>query len=333
MRPALRCLFICLLIAACTGGPPIEPVGAQSVALTIRSHSVPLKLDQPDLKRFGRLIWRGGISMTANSANFGGWSDLQVAPDGKTLTSIADVGSWLTATVEYDGEGNLIGLKDGRIGSLRDLDGKPLVEKDNADAEGMALLPDGSWLVSFERHHRIWHYPTLDGVPTAINLPEDFGRQPWNGGVETITALPDGRLIAISEEYEVSPGLLAGWLGQPVGKDRYTWQSFRYTKIPDFNPTAIRPLPSGGFVLLERAFDFVHGVRIRILQADAADFRPGNVVTAREIARLASPLAVDNLEGVSAITGPRGETLLWLISDDNFNTLQRNLLLLFELTP
>ena len=338
MRPALRSfLFVCLLIAACTGGPPTTPVGAQPVALDIRSQSVPLKLDQPDQKRLGKLLWRGGISMTANSPNFGGWSDLQVSPDGKTLASISDVGSWLTATVEYDGEGNLIGLKDGRIGSLRGLDGRPLVEKDKADAEGMALLPDGSWLVSFERHHRIWHYPTLDGIPTAINLPEDFGRQPWNGGVETITALPDGRLIAISEEYEVSPGQLAGWLGQPVGKNRYTWQSFRYTKIPDFNPTAIRPLPNagpnGGFVLLERAFDMVRGVRIRVMTADAADFRPGNLVTAREIARLASPLAVDNLEGVSATKGPRGETLLWLISDDNFNALQRNLLLLFELIP
>ncbi|MBS0523443.1 MAG: esterase-like activity of phytase family protein, partial [Proteobacteria bacterium] len=246
-------------------------------------------------------------------------------------SSISDVGSWLTATVEYDGEGNLIGLKDGRIGSLRALDGKPLVQKDWADAEGMAPLPDGSWLVSFERHHRIWHYPTLDGIPTAINLPEDFGRQPWNGGVETITVLPDGRIIAISEQYEVSPGVLAGWLGQPVGKDSYTWQSFRYTKIPDFNPTAIRPLPNGGFVVLERAFDLVRGVRIRILTADAAAFQPGGVVTAREIARLASPLAVDNLEGISATRGPGGATLLWLISDDNFNTLQRNLLLLFEL--
>ena len=29
----------------------------------------------------------------------------------------------------------------------------------------------------------------------------------------------------------------------------------------------------------------------------------------------------------------RGETLLWLISDDNFNPLQRNILLLFELAP
>src|ERR1700761_6910088 len=135
MYRALRSfLLICLLIAACTGGPPTTPVGAQPVALDIRSSSVPLKLDQPDLKRLGKLLWRGGISMTANSPNFGGWSDLQVSPDGKTLASISDVGSWLTATVEYDGESNLIGLKDGRLGSLRGLGGQPLGQEEPADA-------------------------------------------------------------------------------------------------------------------------------------------------------------------------------------------------------
>ena len=66
---------------------------------------------------------------------------------------------------------------------------------------------------------------------------------------------------------------------------------------------------------------------------DAAAFQPGSIVTPREIARLASPFAVDNLEGVATIKGSRGETLLWLISDDNFNVLQRNLLLMFELMP
>jgi len=333
MRPALRSLVgFCLLVAAaCAGVPPSSPVGAQPLPLEISAQPLTLKLDEPGLKRLGKLIWRGGISMTANSPNFGGWSDLHVSPDGRTLSSISDLGSWLTATIEYDSGANLVGLKDTRIGSLRGLDGQPLTSKVNSDAEGMARLPDGSWLVSFERHHRIWRYPTLDGTPVPIDLPPDFGRQPENGGVETLTALADGTVIAISEEYSPSPGVLAGWIGKPTGEGRYAWQAFQYPKIPDFNPTAIAPLPAGGFVLLERAFDMARGVRIRIMLAEAADFQPGALAKPHEIARLASPLAVDNLEGVAATKGPRGETLLWLISDDNFNALQRNLLLLFEL--
>jgi hypothetical protein len=333
MRPALRSFVgFCLLVAAaCAGVPPPSPVGAQPLDLTIRSEPLLLKLDEPGLRRIGRLVWRGGISMTGSSPNFGGWSDLHVSPDGRTLTTISDLGSWLTATVDYDSAGDIAGLSQARIGSLRGLDGKPLVSKVDADAEGMAHMPDGSWLVSFERKHRIWHYPTLDGVPTPLNLPGDFARQPENGGVEAMTALSDGRIVAISEDLSMEAGLIVGWIGQPGAEGHYSWQSFQYARTTDFSPTALAELPDGGFVMLERAFDMVRGVRIRVMRFEAAELRPGGTIHARELARLASPVAVDNLEGIAATRGPRGETLLWLISDDNFNPLQRNLLLLFEL--
>jgi hypothetical protein len=337
MRAAIRSLLgFCLLVAAaCAGVPPPAPVGAQPVALQIHSLPLVLKLDEPALRHVGKLIWRGGISMTANSPNFGGWSDLYVSPDGKALSSISDEGSWLTATIDYDADGNLHGLSNGLIGSLRGLDGLPLRDKVMADAEGMALLPDGSWLVAFERQHRFWRYPTLDATPAPIEGPADLARQPSNGGVEAVTALADGTIIAISEEYVVNPGMLRGWIGRPAGGPaggrRYSWQTFDYAKTPDFNPTALAPMPDGSFVLLERAFDMVRGVRIRVMQFDAAEVRAGGTVRAKELAWLAPPYAADNLEGVFARQGARGETLLWLISDDNFNRVQRNILLMFEL--
>ncbi len=333
MRPALRSFVgFCLLVAAaCAGVPPPSPVGAQSLDLTIRSEPLLLKLDEPGLRKIDKLVWRGGISMTSSSPNFGGWSDLYISPDGRSLTTISDLGSWLTATIMYDSTGQLTGLENSRIGSLLGLDGEPLANKVEADAEGMAHMPDGSWLVSFERHHRIWRYPTLDGVPRPINLPEHFARQPENGGVETMTVLPDGRIVVISEDYSVTAGLLVGWIGQPDAEGLYSWQTFQYARSPDFNPTGLAQLPDGGFVILERAFDVARGVRIRVMRFEAAELQPGGTIHAREQARLASPVAVDNLEGIAATRGPRGETLLWLISDDNFNPLQRNLLLLFEL--
>lgn len=327
-------LLSLLLAAACTAAPPSAPIEARSLPLAFRIHSMPFKIDDPSATRIGRLIWRGGISMTANSAHFGGWSDLHVSPDRRHLTSITDVGGWFTATIDYDKDGNLKGLSDGVIGPLHGLDGKPLAKKVDADAEGMAQMPDGSWLVSFERKHRIWRYPTLDGVPTLLeSQPPDIGRQPDNGGIETLTALDDGRVIAISEEYSVHPGFNVGWLGQPDASGRYGWSKFEYTTIPGFSPTSIVRLPDGSFALLERAFDMLHGVRVRVMHFAARQLRPGATVHAEELARLAEPYAVDNLEGIAAAKGPRGETLLWLISDDNFNPLQRNLLLMFELAP
>lgn len=335
MRRAIRSLasFCLLVVAACAATTPVAPVGARDLPLQIRSTSIPLRLDDRQASQVGKLKWRGGIAMTANSRNFGGWSDLQVSPDSSKLTAISDEGGWLTATIVYDGAGNLAGLSDGRIGSLHGLDGQPLSDKTQADAEGLSAMPDGSWLVSFEREHRLWRYATLDGTPAALNLPEDFGRQPKNGGVEALLALGDGRIVAISEELMTGPDVRAGWIGAPTRGGQYRWSRFDYASEPDFAPTAIRQLPDGSFVTLERAFDMVRGVRCRVMRFDGGQLRPGGTVKPEELARLASPYAVDNLEGLSVTRGSRGETLLWLISDDNFNPLQRNILLLFELMP
>ena len=316
-----------LAAAACAG----TPACAQDAALQIKSSSLPFKIDEPQATTVGNLKWRGGISMTANAKNFGGWSDLHVAPDGKTLISISDEGSWFTAGIDYDAAGNLVGLTGRAIGLLRGLDGKPLPDKAWADSEGMAPMPDGSWIVSFERHHRIWRYPTLDATPTAIEPPADFEQQPNNGGVEALVALKDGSIIAISEEMTTRAGANVGWIGRPAPGGRYDWSHFAYTSIPDFYPTAIRQLPDGDFVVIERAYDKLRGVRCRIMRFPASQLKPDGIVQAEELARLASPYAVDNLEGLSVTIGARGETLLWIISDDNFNPLQKNILLLFEL--
>ena len=330
MRSRLLLFVVCLLVAACGSGSP-RPAGAQEQALEIKVSAQPFKIDEPAATRIDRLIWRGGIAMTANSPNFGGWSDLHISPDGRRLTSISDEGGWLTATIDYDLNGNLAGLSGGRIGQLRGLDGKPIDSKPEADAEGMARLADGSWLVSFERRHRLWRYETLTGTPAPVEGPAEIGRQPANGGIEALTALADGRVIAISEEYGQRPGTAMGWIGTPAAGGSYVWRSFDYATIPDFRPTAITQLPDGSLATLERAFDVVRGVRCRVMRLDAAQLAPGATVQAEELARLASPYAVDNLEGIAATRGARGETLLWLMSDDNFNPLQRNLLLLFEL--
>ena len=330
MRSRLLLFVVCLLVAACGSGSP-RPAGAQEQALEIKVSAQPFKIDEPAATRIDRLIWRGGISMSANSPNFGGWSDLHISPDGRRLTSISDEGGWLTATIDYDLNGNLAGLSGGRIGQLRGLDGKPIDSKPEADAEGMARLADGSWLVSFERRHRLWRYETLTGTPAPVEGPAEIGRQPANGGIEALTALSDGRVIAISEEYGQRPGTAMGWIGTPAAGGSYVWRSFDYATIPDFRPTAITQLPDGSLATLERAFDVVRGVRCRVMRLDAAQLAPGATVQAEELARLASPYAVDNLEGIAATRGARGETLLWLMSDDNFNPLQRNLLLLFEL--
>jgi len=330
-----------LLVAACAAPPPAALAqDQQDQKLEVQASVLPLSLEDAKLQRVGQLIWRGGVSLTANSPHFGGWSDLYVAPDGKSLVSISDVGGWMTAAIDYDADGYLRGLSAARMGQLRDLAGQPLANKRDADSESMTRLPDGSWLVGFERRHRIWHYPAGDeatgaglaGTPVAVTGPTQLAKQPENGGLEAMIAGPDGRLVMLSEEYSVRPGTSVGWIGTPTAAG-WSWTSFNYATIPDFVPTSIALLPDGSYAVIERAFDMVRGVRCRVMRFDAAQLKPDATVRAQELARLAPPYAVDNLEGLAATKGPRGETMLWLVSDDNFNPLQRTLLLLFELAP
>jgi hypothetical protein len=113
-----------------------------------------------------------------------------------------------------------------------------------------------------------------------------------------------------------------------------TWHKFHYqTRDEDHRPTSIALLPDGNLVLLERAFDVVRGVRVSVKRVKLADIRPDAVVRGEELAWLRQPLSVDNFEGIAAGRGSHGETLLWLLSDDNFNPLQRTILLHFELMP
>jgi hypothetical protein len=65
---------------------------------------------------------------------------------------------------------------------------------------------------------------------------------------------------------------------------------------------------------------------------DPRAIAPGAVLVGQEIARLAPPLSLDNMEGL-AITEEAGQTMVWLISDDNFSPLERTLLMKFALLP
>ena len=68
---------------------------------------------------------------------------------------------------------------------------------------------------------------------------------------------------------------------------------------------------------------------IQVFPVDAARLTLG---PPQDIAWLAAPLTIDNMEGL-AIRKEEGRTFIYLVSDDNFSPLQRTLLLKFELLP
>jgi hypothetical protein len=107
--------------------------------------------------------------------------------------------------------------------------------------------------------------------------------------------------------------------------------AFEVARSDDFDVTDLAFLPSGEVLLLERRFSILRGVgaRLRRLAPDA--IRPGARADGPVIYEAASSHVIDNMEGI-CVYQHAGETVLTLVSDNNFNTsLQRTLLLEFAL--
>jgi hypothetical protein len=84
--------------------------------------------------------------------------------------------------------------------------------------------------------------------------------------------------------------------------------------------------------LLERHFyDLVRGIVIAVREIDAATIEPGARLEGEEIASFTMRENIDNMEGIATRRGPHGQTLVYIISDDNYNPVERTLLLMFEI--
>jgi hypothetical protein len=165
-------------------------------------------------------------------------------------------------------------------------------------------------------------------VPVPLKAPDDIGQQPNNGGIEAMARLCDRRLFVISERATVEEGVAKAWVF-----DGKQWRTMGYTTRGNFRPTGAAILPDCNVVVLERSFSLAEGVRARVVQLAAKTIRPGATLRGEELAEFRQPLAVDNMEGVAARKGAKGEPLIYIVSDDNFSGFQRTILLMFELLP
>jgi len=287
------------------------------------------RLDVPPGATLGALRLLSALVVDgAGDPGFGGFSGLEVSPDGTRLWAIGDRGTLLTARLVYDDAGRLAGLADRALAPLRDLGGTPVRDL-RADSEGLARLPGGAFAVSFERTHRVLRYP---GSPAAT-LPEQLPMPPGalalvaNRGIEALTALADGSLLAIGEMI-VTPegGLHAAWLGGEGG-----WAHLAYVVPAQYRPTGAATLPDGDVIAIERRNPRLFVVGGRIVLIPRETIRPGAQIGGIELARLTPPLLNGNFEGIAAWRDPAGRTRILVISDDNFLPIQRTLLLEFVL--
>jgi hypothetical protein len=73
------------------------------------------------------------------------------------------------------------------------------------------------------------------------------------------------------------------------------------------------------------------GVAMRIRSVSLASIKDGAVVDGPKLIEADLGYQIDNMEGISVHRTPNGETVLTIVSDDNFSPIQRNLLLQFTL--
>lgn len=311
-------LVLALLLAACAPVAPLPDAplpGGPGVAVQARPVSQGPADWRPAKDGF---TWAGGLELSSQATSrLHGLSDLEVRPDGR-LVAVSDEGDLLTARLVLDRTGRLAGLADAELKPLSALDGRPIEGKQWGDSEGLALLPSGDMLVSFELRHRIWLYPAAGGPPHEAASPQ--APLPANGGLEALSADPDrgpdAYITASENEGETwTCRLAAPCVAGP-----------RIDKPPEFGVVAVRTLPEGRTAWLLRAFNPLIGNRIELRVVD----RAGAVVGRHLIQR---PATIDNFEGLAATSRRDGSVRFYLVSDDNFQPIQRTLLIALDWRP
>ena len=128
----------------------------------------------------------------------------------------------------------------------------------------------------------------------------------------------------ITEDKVLSNGNLQAYIFKN-GKIKY----LTLIKNGSFKPTDLTTLPTGDLLLLERSFTPIRGVEARISLIKYSSLFSSESIETILLAKISSPLLVDNFEGISYIPREDGTFSILIISDDNFKIFQRTLLLQF----
>src|SRR5262245_3225343 len=287
MRHAiLAAVFLCLAV---------WPVTAKDI--TVTATPIPLNTGDPQQTRVDRLEFVAGFALRSDAPEWGGYSGMVMAADGSQIVAISDVGHWLKLALQHDADGKLTGVGTARIEPLLDEQGKPLASKEWSDAEAIARLPSGDFIVAFERHHRLWRYASAGGVPSGpaqpVAAPEAITALPDNAGIEAVAVMPDGRLMIAAEGGADPVRGSRIWIlsGQP-------WQQKWLEHSDGFDPTDATPLNNDDLLLLERRYTEIDGPAARI-SVIGNRMMLGDAFAGYTLGVLRLPLSVDNFEDIA----------------------------------
>ena len=235
-----------------------------------------------------------------------GLSGLVVSDTGDTFVAVADRGWWVEGRFERRGE-VMTAVEITAIEPIIGQDGFPVSARrvgDWSDAEGLAIAPDGTAWVSFERWARVWRFDRVFGTAQWIKDHPTFYDHAENWQLEAVAIAPDGTVYVFSEK-----PLTEGFPIYRLGPDSL-WVIDGYLPEQDvFAIVGADFAPDGSLYLLERKL--VVGLwwqnRIRRVRLDGTE---DTILWTGERGEY------DNLEGISVWQDEKGLRLT-LVSDNN----------------
>ena len=315
MRLLAALLF--LLMLATFAPPSLQRPAERRAEATVRFVPVPLDRADPERRRVGGLVFLGGWEARSDSLLFGGISALHV--ENGEATAFSDSGSLIRFRLPGHAEEvpvHIAPLPHGPGTGKR---------KTDRDVEALAVSGRLAW-IAFERINAVWRYDRAGWRATAAAQPEAMREWKANRGSEAMLRLPDARFLLFSEgEGGESPVLL--FHGDPALPGTRTTR-LGYRPPRGYRITDAALLPDGSMLFLNRRFRLLGGISAKITVMNPRPLQEGMVLEGEEMATLLTPISVDNMEAL-AVAEEGGRTILWVASDDNFNPLQRTLLLKF----
>ena len=328
-------LVVFVAVAASLAWGQLQRYALEPVAITVEATPITsFDTRDPAQLRFGALMFRGGLALTSKHPAFGGISGLHMEPDGAHFIAVTDRGSWLRGRIVYDSDGKPAGIADAELAPVLGADGTPLAAHKWFDSESLAER-DGMLYVGIERVEQIVRFNyRRDGLKArgeVMKVPADFKTFTNNKSLECLAVPPHGAphaddLIAVTEESLDADGNLRAFVLKGAATER-----FSVKRSDEFDVSDCTVLPPGDLLLLERRYSIARGVAMRLRRVPLAAIKEGAVVDGQALIQADLAYQIDNMEGVGIHRTPQGETVLTLVSDDNFAPIQRNLLLQFTL--
>ncbi|MXQ08328.1 esterase-like activity of phytase family protein [Alphaproteobacteria bacterium GH1-50] len=149
-----------------------------------------------------------------------GVSGLELDETGTVFTAIGDRGFWMTGRLVRTG-GGIVEVAVDTLAPILGPEGFPVAARrvgDWSDSEGLAIAPDGTVWVSFERWAHVWRYDQgLGGPASHIKDHPTFYDHAENWQLEATAISPEGDVYTFSEKplpngfpiYRLSSG---GWV-------------------------------------------------------------------------------------------------------------------------